>query len=101
MPLFLAQTAVSQGQVELESLRTGGSSLPSPHGVLGSCRLNRHIDLRGSWGCIEHFAHFVFQIAKVKGLLEQANAGIQSAVVSNYIFGVAGHVKDFHVGANF
>ena len=63
--------------------------------------MHGHNGLRGSWSCIEHFAHLALEVAKVKGFLEQANTGIQRAVVSDYVFGVTGHVQHFHVGANF
>src|SRR5207302_11501149 len=97
MPVFLAESAIAQWQVELESLGARGGNFPCPRRVLSCSGLNRHFDLRGSWRCIEHFADLVFQVAKVEWLLEQANAGIQSAVVTDHVFCVTGHVENFHV----
>src|SRR5579871_2606813 len=101
MPCALAEAAVTQRQVKLEALRAGGSDFPGPNGGLWFNGLQRHGDLRGSWGCIEHFANHVLQIAKVEGLLEQAHARFHNAVVSYDVLGVSGHVEDFYVGANF
>lgn len=72
VPLFLAKAAITQRQVKVESLRSRRWNFPRSRGLLGFCGLRGHSDLRGSWGCIEHFADLAFQVAKVKGLLEQA-----------------------------
>src|SRR4051812_38365039 len=101
MPLAVAEPAIPQRQVKLESLRACRWSVPGPRRGLWFSRLHRHNDLRGSWSCIEHFAHLALQVAKVEGFLEQANPCIQRAVLPDYVFGVAGHVKHFHVRANF
>ena len=95
--------AIAQRQVKLESLRARGRDFTGAHGtchsrVCGYCC--GHVDLRGVGSGVEHFADLAFEVAKVEGLLEEADAGVQHAVVSDYVFGVAGHVQDFHVGAN-
>lgn len=101
VPAFFSETAITQRQMELEALCARRRILAGLSGMMGFCGLRIHGSLRGSWSCIEHFAHHIFEVAKVKGLLKQANADIQRAVVSDDVLGVAGHVKDFYVGANF
>src|SRR6266568_1807756 len=100
VPVILAESAITQRQVKVESLCAVGRVFSGPCGAEWFSGLHRHDDLRGSWICIEHFADYALQVAKVKRLLEQAYAGIQRAVVSDHIFGVAGHVEHFYVGAN-
>src|SRR5579885_2367199 len=94
MPCALAEAAITQRQVKLEALRAGGSDFPGPNGGLCFNGLQRHGDLRGSWGCIEHFANHVLQIAKIEGLLEQAHARFHDAVVSDDVLGERGNVKE-------
>src|SRR5215472_2889367 len=101
MPLRLAEPAIPQRQMKLESLRACRWNMPGSRYGLRFSRLHRHNDLRGSWSCIEHFAHLALQIAKVERFLEQANTGIQRAILSDNIFGVTGHVEHFGVRANF
>src|SRR5579863_9605894 len=72
MPTLFAKAAITKRQVELESLSAGGDGLiPALRGMAFHC-LSGHSNLRGNGACIEHFAHFVFQVAKVEGLLEEA-----------------------------
>ena len=101
VPFLLAETAITERQLDMESLRAHGRSLLGACGVKCCSGLHRHIDLRGSWSCIEHFADFSFQVAKGEGLLKQAYAGVQHAVVSDHVLGITGHVENFHVGTNF
>ena len=75
VPLFLAEAAVSQRQVKVESLRAGGGNFSGARGVDWSSGLGVHGDLQGRWCCVEHFAHYAFQVAKVERLLQQADAG--------------------------
>src|SRR5579871_4830727 len=86
VPLRLAKPAITQRQVKLESLRAYWRRLPRPQRGLMFDGLHGHSDLRGSWSCIEHFADHHLQVAKVEGLLEQANAFVQRAVLSDHVF---------------
>ncbi len=100
VPVPFTETAVTQGEMKLKALRTRSRRFARLYGILMFSKLSSHGNLRGSWVCIQHFAHFDFQLAKGKRLLEQAHASIQRAVVSDHIFRVTGHVQNFHIWAN-
>ncbi len=52
-----------------------------------------------AWLRIEQLPHFLFQSGKGKGFLQQIDAGIEQAIMSNYILGVSRHEEHAHIGA--
>src|SRR5205085_4909198 len=56
---------------------------------------SRHLSLLRGWG-IEHLPHFCLESGEGKGLLEQGDACVQRAVVTNMVLRVTRHIKHLH-----
>src|SRR6266496_1424326 len=97
-PTVLSEQAIAQREMEVEAARAERGNLCSCEG--GGIRRGARgqTGLAGNRLGVQYFPDLVFEGGKAEGFLQQVDAGIEHAVVSNGILGVARHVEHTHVG---